>query len=270
MQYLNYNQNISQEHFSSGHLGLVFCAVILLVGISWMKDPQLFSNLKIFNSSGSASTQRLALAYPDTSILYQNDDTQSLVAGASTTASAQSQTNGPSILNEDGSVSSALSGEVLGVSTQDVSLSLNAIAVNTIPDSEAAVKDYFANSQNAEMNNLDNVEFETALTSNNQMLIDAQVAKMTNIIAEMQVMSVPVSLAKLQKLRILQYNSAVVVLNNFSRADDNPELVSQALGVFFQAQDQIEQEVNVIQQKFNLESLSGGVNVPPLGQNITD
>jgi len=223
---------IAKQQINFGHLGVIFLVAVLLVGFSWLKDPQLFSFLKARTVSVAVSDVSIPhyVAY-----VQPAEFSQPMVAGANT------QQQGPMILNEDGTMSPAIDpGEVLGVSTEDYNLSLNAITVKTIPDSGEATKKYLDAVDGIEQNYMNNLEFETAISSGDQKKIDAQLEKVKNIIAELQNLPAPESLAELHKNKILQYNAAVVILQNYTNADDNPELVSKALGIFLEAQTQIE------------------------------
>jgi hypothetical protein len=168
-----------------------------------------------------------------------------LVAGANTN-------DGPSVINEDGTVSQVDMGEVLGASTEGVVLSLDEVKVNTIADSSEAIKNYFVQANSIEAGVVDSGEFETALSSNNQKLIDAQAQKLNAVKDALQKLSVPQSLVRLQKLKIIQYSASVGVLQNFTQADTNPELVGKYLQEFLKSQQDLDAENSLVAEKFNL------------------
>lgn len=230
--------------FHTGHLKAVLMVAVLLLGISWMKNPQLFSVFKNQKAPSVAATADMPRYY---AYVTPSEYTQPMVAGAST------QAQGPMIINEDGSVSSVSDvGQVLGASTENIQLSLDQIQVKEIPDSDAAIKQYFTDAQNIESDYINNADFETALSSGNQKLIDSQAQKLTDIQNNLQKLSVPASLVKLQKLKIAQYQAGVGLLNNFTKADDNPELVGNYLSEFLKSQQDMDAENQAIEQKFGV------------------
>jgi hypothetical protein len=238
MENQNLSTQISKEHFHFGHFSFVFVVAVMLIGIAWLKDPAIFSVFHQTDKTAAHSDMPRYYAYvPPPEYL------EPQVAGASTPSY-----DGPSIINEDGTISPAVDiGEVLGVSTEELNLSLNAIVVNTIPDNDEAVKKYLTEANAVEDNYMNSLEFETALTSNSQIQIDEQLEKIKLIIPELQKLNVPESLVNLHKNRILQYKAAVTILQNYTQADQNPEIVAQALGIFLQAQQQMENPSSLIQ-----------------------
>jgi len=224
-----------------GHLGVVVFSLLLLLGMTWLKQPQLFSIKKSVSMATNDAPKYYAYVQPA-------EDAVPLVAGASTN-------DGPSVINEDGSVSQVDMGEVLGAATEGVVLSLDDIKIKTIPDSFEAAKNYFLEVNNIENKSLNNAEFETALSSNNQNLINQQAQKLTAISEALQKVSAPTSLAKLHKLKIVQFNSTVGVLENFTQADNNPELVGKYLQEFLKSQEDLDSENALVAEKFNLSDV---------------
>ncbi len=231
-------ENTSTIHF--GHFAAVMFVAVLLLGISWMKDPALFLAFKK-NQNVTTADSNVPHYY---AYVAPAEDTQGLVAGAST------QDAGPMIINDDGSVSPVDMGQILGASTQGVQLLLDDIKVNMIPDSDAAVTKYFNEAQLAERGTINQTDFASALSSGNQDEINQEAQKFIAINSALQKLVVPQSLAKLQKLKIIQYNSAIALLQNFTQADQNPELVNQNLQQFIKSQQDLDAENIVVAQKF--------------------
>lgn len=237
---------------SWGNFSAVLFAIALMLGITWMKQPQLFSLHKNNISSAASANVPKYYAYVD------SEPAQPLVAGANTF-------DGPSLINEDGSVSPVDMGEVLGASTEGVELSLEDVKVNTVPDSQKAMEEYLSASQKIENGPIENGEFETALSSGRQELIDKQSEKLEGVKNSLQKLAVPVGLAKLQKLKIIQYSAAIGVLKNFTQADTNPELVGKYLQEFLKSQQDLDAENESVAQKYNLDPLMLGV-IPQVEQ----
>ncbi|MBI5530268.1 MAG: hypothetical protein HY918_02085 [Candidatus Doudnabacteria bacterium] len=235
----NYQEAIPNQGLTLGHLGIVFATILLLLGISWMKNPALFAFHKNQQPQNFADVPRY-YAYVSPA-----EDAQPLVAGANTNDVA-------SLINEDGSVSPVDMGQVLGASTEDVVLSLDDVKVKTFKDSPEAIQKYFADTQSIENGPIDGTEFEAALSSGNQSRIDSQVKTMEAIKNNLQSLSVPESLAKLHKLKIIQFASAIGVLQNFTKADESPELVGKYLQEFLKSQQDLDTESAAVQQKYNL------------------
>lgn len=228
-----------------GHFGVITATIILLAAVTWMKKPEIFSFGKT-NPAVQYAVQDVPHYYP-----YVAPPATPLVAGASTN-------EGPSVINEDGSISPIDMGKVAGASTQDVQLSLDDVKVITIPDSQTAIQNYFVASKVIETNPIDNNDFETALSSNNQELIDAQTKKIATVSEQIFKLQTPQSLVKLQKLKIIQYNSAIAVLQNFTKADQEPELVGKYLQQFLKSQQDLDTESANVALKFNLDPIQMG------------
>jgi len=244
-----------------GHFGVVLSTMVLLLGVTWMQQPQLFSFKK------SSPTADVADAPKYYAYVEPAEDHPPLVAGASTN-------QGPSVINEDGTVSPVDMGQVLGASTQDVKLALDDVKVDPVPDSDAAIKKYFSDIQSIESSPVDNSAFESALSSNDQAQINAQAQKLIGVRDALQKMVVPQSLVKLQQLKIAQYNSAIGVLQNFTQADSNPQLVGDYLNQFLKSQQDLDTETNSVVQKFPNdvpEDVAATASVPaPTGTNTSD
>ena len=131
-----------EEHVHSGHVTAVLFVAVLLVGVSWLKNQQLFSVFKK-SQAALANSQDVPKYY---AYVTPQQDELPLVAGDTT------QNTGPSIINEDGSITPAVdAGSVLGASTgaSDAPISLSSIHVIQIPDSSAAMQAYIAAAHNA-------------------------------------------------------------------------------------------------------------------------
>jgi hypothetical protein len=214
--------------------------IVLLSGITFMQKPELFSLNKPAAIVADANVPKY-YAY-----VQPAEDAQPLVAGASTN-------QGPSIINEDGSVSPVDMGQVLGASTKDVSLPLSDIKVNSVPNSPDAFQKYLAESKAATVGPIDNSEFEAALSSGSQSLINTQADKLILIRNKLQKLLVPVGLAKYHQLTIAQYNAAIGVLQNFTQADSDPQLVGQYLNQFLKSQQDLDAETSAVAQKYNID-----------------
>ncbi len=227
-----------------GHLGAVLLAAILLVGASWLRDPQLFSvfsnNAKIQETAESANVPHY-YAY-----VAPTGDQAPQVLGASTDA----QDNGPMIIGDDGTVQPVDAGQVLGASTEGVNLPLSSIQVKTVPDSTAAIQQYFSQAQTIESNAINQTDFASALSSGDQTQINLQMQKLTAVETALEKLAVPHSLAQLQKLKIVQYNSAITLLQNFTQANQDPDLVTQNLQDFIKAQQDLDSENTTVAEQF--------------------
>lgn len=232
------NQNINTAapiHW--GHFTIILGSILVLAGFTFMEKPELFK----FKKQDLSLEQNVPKYYA-----YVADNVpEPLVAGASTN-------QGPSIINEDGTISQVDMGQVLGASTQNVELSLDDIKVKTIPDSQEAVEKYLEEVKNISNGPIDNTDFESALSSSDQNLINEQAKKLILIRDQINSLPAPLSLVKLAKLTVIQYDSAIGVLQNFTKADDQPELVGKYLQAFLKAQQDLDQENNLVATKYNL------------------
>jgi len=229
--------NTQTENIHWGHFAVILSSLVLLVGVTWLSKPELFN----FKKSPTASSANVPhyYAYQDTT------SNQPQVLGASTN-------EGPQIINEDGSISPVDMGQVLGASTQDVQLSLDDISVKVIPDSSNSVQKYFSDDKAIEVSPVDDADFEAALTSGDQSQINAQAQKLIGVRDALQKLSVPEGLVKLDKLKIIQYNAAISILQNFTQADNDPQLVGDNLQQFLKSQQDLDDEIAAVAQKYNL------------------
>jgi hypothetical protein len=231
-------------HIHWGHFGTIMTAIVLLAGMTWVSKPELFQ----FNKEVAASDASVPHYYAYEA---SPDDIKPLVAGATTNP-------GPQVINDDGSVSPIDVGQVLGASTKDVVLSLDDIKVNEVSNSQLAAQKYFSDSKIIETSPVDSADFESALSSGDQTLINKQADKLISVRDSLQKIPVSTDLAKLQKLKILQYNSAIAVLQNFTQADQNPQLVGGSLSQFIKSQQELDNEAALIAKKYNLDPLTIG------------
>ena len=253
----DYNLEIQSSQINPqihwGHFGAVMMAMVLVLGMSWMEKPDLFSFKKA--PAVIADAPHYYAYVPPVS------DQQPQVLGASTDP-------GPSLINDDGSISPVDMGQVLAASTQDVQLSLDSVQVNQVPDSNDAITKYFTQAQAIEISPVDTTAFQSALTSNDQNQINQQAQKLVGVRDALQKLSVPQSLVNLQKLKIIQYTSAINLLQNFSQADSNPTLVDQNLMQFIKSQQDLDTENISIAQKFGSLDPSSSLYVDANGQPL--
>lgn len=238
----SFQPQLSSDTIHGGHFGAVLLTAILLLGISWMKNPELFTLHKAANLAASDSSVPRYYAY----VTPPEDLPQPMVAGANTN-------QGPSIITDDGQVVPIDMGQVLGASTQDVTLSLDDIKVNVVPDSGAEREKYFSEAQKIESNSIGDANFGAALNSGDQAQINQQAQKFIAMRDSMQKLPVPESLVKLHKLKIVQYDSSIALLQNFTLADQNPELVTNAMQQFLKSQQDLDAENSAMAQKYPQE-----------------
>jgi hypothetical protein len=89
----------------------------------------------------------------------------------------------------------------------------------------------------------------------------------------LQKLLVPEGLVKWDQLNIIQYNAAIGLLQNFTQANNNPELVSQYLGQFLKSQQDLQTEGQTIAARYNLDvsQLTAGlVNINQADTSQTD
>jgi hypothetical protein len=247
----------TSSSISWGHFGIIMMAIVLVVGMSWMEKPDLFDFHK---------ASELALAQQNAPHYYAYvppaSDQQPEVLGASTNPT------GPSIINDDGTVSPVDMGQILGASTQDVQLSLDSVKVNQVPDSNEAITEYFTKAKVLEISPVDTAAFQSALTSNDQAQINQQAQKLIGVRDSLQKLLVPQGLVKLQQLKIIQYSSAIILLQNFSQADNNPTLVDQNLMQFIKSQQDLDTENVSVAQKYGSLDPSSSLYVDSSGQPL--
>ena len=213
-------------HF--GHLGVIALALVLLGGVSYMEKPQLFS----FKKTIQVADANVPHYYPYVAPV----DDQPQVLGAST------DNAGPEIIGDDGTVEPVDMGQVLGASTQGVELSINEIKVNTVADSTASIQTYFTDAQNIESNTINNSDFASALASGDPTQISQQVQKLAAINTALQKLQVPQSLVQLQKLKVIQYNSAIALLQDYAQTNQNPDQINSDLQQFLKSQQDLDTE----------------------------
>lgn len=221
-----------------GHFGTIILVAFLLLGMSWFKNPALFTFHKTQNSVAASDVAHYYAYVPSA-----EDLPQPAVLGAATT-------DGPQIIGDDGTVHSVDLGQVLGASTQDVVLSLDSIKVNAVPDSQQAIQKYFSDAQTIENGSISNTDFAAALNSGDQTQINQQAQKITVTRDALLKLLVPQSLVKLQKLKIIQYNSTIAMLQNFTQADQNPDLVNSSMQEFLKSQQDLDTENIAVAQKY--------------------
>jgi hypothetical protein len=229
------NETNTQEHLHFGHLGLVALVAVVLLGMTWLRDPELFSFKQTAAEQASTEAPAYYAYVPDAA------DVAPVVLGDTT------MPEGPSVINEDGSISSVADlGEVLGANTQDIELSMDAIRVRTTPDTSGSVEAYIIASTNLENGMIEAASFEGALTSGNQADINLYADRIFGTLRQLEAMVVPQSAARLHKLKITQLQTAAKLLQDFSRLDDNPEEVSETLTLFIASQQAYAQELRQV------------------------
>ncbi|HVY68091.1 MAG TPA: hypothetical protein VHA30_04335 [Patescibacteria group bacterium] len=232
----------NKPQVSWAHFGVVLIAVALLGGVTLLQRPEFFLRPQASQSEAAADTPHY-YAY----VTPAEDQLPALVAGASTD-------QGPSLINEDGTVSPVDMGEVLGASTADVQLDPSSVkAAAVVPDSDAAVKKYLTDVQTVESGPIDSGEFEAALSSGDQAQINAQAQKLSAVRDNLEKMTVPQGLVKYYQLTVLQYEAAIGVLQNFTQADNNPQLVGDYLNQFLKSQQDLDDETLAIQDEYQID-----------------
>jgi hypothetical protein len=234
------NSEIS-PHIHWGHFGTIFGALVLLLGMTWLAKPQLFDLKKSQPVSDANVPHYYAYITPP------EDMPQPEVLGASTD-------QGPSIINEDGSVTPIDSmGQVLGASTQDPAISLDSIMVTSVPDSSSTIAKYLSDDKAVEVTPIEDSDFETAISSGDPDMMNQQAAKMTSVLDALQKLVVPAGFVQLDKLKIVEYNSAIALLKDYPQLDQNPQLVGQDLQQFMQSQQNLSDEITNVAQQYNLD-----------------
>ncbi len=241
MDSVNFQNTQTQSSLHLGHFSLVLSVAVLLLGISWMKNPQLFAVLQFHQSDAQTASADAPRYYAY--VTPPEDQPQPAVLGASTN-------QGPSIIQDDGTVVPVDMGQVLAASTQGVALSLDDIKVNQVPDSDADAQTYFTAAQKIESGSIGDATFGAALTSGDQNQINQQAQKIIAVRDALQQLAVPQSLVKLQKLKIIQYNSSISLLQNFTQGDKNSDLVNEDMQQFLKSQQDLEAESAVVAQKY--------------------
>lgn len=247
MSNANLNVEPDESPVNWGHFRVVLAVVVLLLGVTYLKQPQLFNFKKAPVVADDPNVPHYYAYVPSA------EDQQPEVLGASTDPTA----SGPMIINDDGSVAPVDMGQVLAANTQDVSLSLDSVKVSAVADSPAAISKYFDSMQQAENGPIDSGDFETALASNNQDLINQQAQKLMQSRDALLKLEVPQSLVKLQQLTVIQYNAAIGLMQNFTQSDQNPTLVGQYFDEFLKSQQDLDNEnISVAQKLGSLDPYS--------------
>ncbi len=171
------------------------------------------------------------------------------VAGANT-----QQQDQISVINEDGTIAPVGDiGQVLGVSTDDVQQSLDTIKIKqVVPNSPEAIRGYLHYTENLVVKYLDGAALENALSANNPQQVQTTVGKVRQLISAFEQMYVPQDAVTLHKLTLAQYYAAEQLLKNFPQLDSNPDLAAKNLGVFMQAQQQQNQELQQLLTKYGM------------------
>jgi hypothetical protein len=140
-------------------------------------------------------------------------------------------------------------GEVLGVNSDDAKLNLDSIKLNLVADSEESRNNYVNSVQEIEGKYLDIAGFELALSSGDQTKINQESQRIQKVLTELGSLPVPTSYKKFHQLKIAQYMAGVDILNNFTQADVNPELINNKLNIFLQAEQALQEEkANLIKE----------------------
>jgi len=244
MENSNYQPAQIKSAIHFGHFAAVMSVALLLFGISWMKNPNLFAVFKSSNNNVTAASADAPQYYAY--VTPPEDQPQPAVLGASTN-------EGPSIIQDDGTVVPVDMGQVLAASTQGVALSLDDVKVNQVPDSNAAAQKYFTAAQKIESGSIGDADFGAALTSGDQNQINQQAQKIIVVRDALQQIAVPQGLVKLQKLKIIQYNSSISLLQNFTQGDKNPDLINEDMQQFLKSQQDLEAESAMAAQKYPTE-----------------
>ncbi len=237
--------NLTDHGFHGGHIALIGGVACALLFFSFIKNPELFQ-LRSRSAAGAGAQSQTA---PPRYYAYVAPP-QPAVLGANTLPP------GPSVINEDGSISSLSDfGQVLGESIDrtDIQTDLDSMHFRTVSSTEQSVRGYLDYVTNLEAQYLVTGELETALVS------DAKSAQVTETLNKLQAlvtalegMYVPEDALQVHKLTLVQYRAAADLLKNFAHLNDNPELVTQKLGAFMTAQDQLSSAQQNLFEKYQL------------------
>ncbi len=156
-------------------------------------------------------------------------------------------------------------GQVLAASTQGVQLSLSDVKVNAVAESSAAIKKYFSGAQAIESGAVGDTNFASALTSGDQSQINQQAQKLITVRDGLLKLPTPQGLVKLQQLKIIQYNSAIALLQNFTQVDQNPEVVNEDLQQFIKSQQDLDAENIIAAQRYPAEDPDSVLYLNPDG-----
>ena len=220
-----------KSQFTSGHIAVIAIAFLILGGLTISQNWETVSGF--FEDSNNEVATNTTLYYEYEAPVAPQ------VLGEDTTP------DGPSVLNEDGTLSSLESiGDVLGASSNLTPIDVDAIAVRT--STEASLDKYWD-----EVYVIESVitpgDFETTLVSQDESQINKQVAEFTSVQTKLRELAVPAAAKKLHQLKIAQYEAAGNLLNNFYQIDSNAEYVSGQLALFIELQQQQEAEIQRLQ-----------------------
>jgi hypothetical protein len=236
-------QKQSELGFHGGHVALVAFVAVALAGFTFIKNPELFR----LRSNSATATEAQKNQAPK----YYAYEAPPLPAVLGETT----EPTGPSIINEDGTISSLSDmslGEVLGVSTQDVVDQTSSLKIATVPTTRESVDKYYHYIVQQEGYHLGNSELETALSGNDPVQINIASTKIGQLIVKLEHMYAPTDAVKFHKLKVARYYAAQRLLENYSHLDQNPEMVTQQLGVFFQAMQEENQELERLITNYHL------------------
>ncbi len=217
-----------KTQFTLGHITVVAVAVVILGGLTmvhqWDRVSGYFDEVDVV---ADAST---SLYYPYVAPVVPQ------VLGDDTIP------DGPSVLGEDGKIATLNNlGDVLGATSEDVQIDIDAIKVKTVADTAMDMELYWDKVFLVE-SVITPGDFETTLTSNDEAKIAAQVEKFKSVQTELRNMEVPERAKTLQQLKIAQYDAASNLLSNFYQINSNAEYVSSHLTLFMGLQQKQETE----------------------------
>ncbi len=213
-----------KSQFTLGHITAIGIAVLVVGGVltlqNWNSVKAMFEKEDVETAQQEGSGLYYAYEAP----------TVPTVLGADT------EPDGPGVINEDGSITSLSSlGSVLGASSDVAEINVDTIKVNSYSGNEQNLKEYIDESFLIESKILPG-DFETALVSNDESQVNAQVSLLEQVQDSLYYMKVPEAAVKLHRLKIAQYSSAIDLLKNYYQADSNPEFVSAKLSQFMDMQ----------------------------------
>ncbi len=232
------NQTIKNNHLDFGHFKLVAVVALALLGITFLKNPSLFS-FKGKNVLVVSQDRPRYYAYVPPA-----EDAMPMVAGAST------QPSGPSVINEDGSLSKVGDeGLVLGADTQDILLTEKSLHI--VPDTQQSVSDYISSSKSIEQDYFNNFSFEQALEAHDDSIGKQEHQKIDSIASSLSEMTVPVSFEKYHQYKMLRYHAAADMLKFLPSAQTNPQPEAEAFQSFLKYQQLEAGEIQKLETNFS-------------------
>jgi hypothetical protein len=224
-----------KSQFTVGHFSAVAIAVVAIGGLLTVQN---WNSVQAMFEKNVAAKQETSLYYA-----YQAPVNPEVLG-------ADTQPDGPGVINEDGTVTSLSSlGNVLGASSDAPEINLDDIKVRTVDGNADNLRQYFDDSFVIESKILPG-DFETALVSVDQGQTQAQLNLMNQVQQSLQNMAVPRMAEKLHKLKIAQYRTAIDLLKNYYQADSNPEFVAGKLTQFMDMQKHQENETQNLFSKY--------------------